>query len=452
MNLKNLSILIVDDDPDVLTAVRLLLRTTVKLVTTESNPANLLSLLAMQPYDIVLLDMNFNASINTGNEGLFWLQKIKKTYPDMAVIMITAYADIDLAIRSLKDGASDFVVKPWHNDKLIATIKDALFKSNNYKIPVINTINKNRIGNEIIGESAIMKEVFFKVEKISPTDANILILGENGTGKDLIAKAIHQQSLRALKPFVKVDVGALTETLFESELFGHKRGAFTDAKEDRIGLFESANGGTLFLDEIGNISLTQQAKLLTVLQNRHITKLGTNQTVPIDIRLICATNLPLNELANEARFRKDLIYRINTVEIIMPPLRKRDDDVLLMATHFAKLYSSKYFKVTMQFDNSAIQKLKQYNYPGNVRELQYTIERAIIMADDTILTAKDIIFSPLESVPINNIEQLDTNLGKLERNTILLVIDKHKGNISKAAKELGLTRTALYRRLDKYDI
>ncbi len=448
MSLKNTSLLIIDDDQDVLTAVRLLLKPSVKLVTTESNPANLLSLLAKQNYDVVLLDMNFNASINTGNEGLYWLQRIKQAFPNIAVIMITAYADIDLAIRSLKDGASDFVVKPWHNEKLITTINDALLKKNNIKTQSIET----NIGYEIIGESAAMKEVFFKVEKIAPTDANILLLGENGTGKDLIAKAIHQQSLRAKKPFVKVDVGALTETLFESELFGHKKGAFTDAREDRIGLFESANGGTLFLDEIGNISLTQQAKLLTVLQNRLITKLGTNQSVPIDIRLICATNLPLSELANETRFRKDLIYRINTVEIIMPPLRKRGDDIILMAIHFAKIYSSKYFKPAILFDNSALQKLQQYNYPGNVRELQYSIERAIIMSDGNILKANDIIFSPLETTQQNTIEQTDTNLGKLERNTILLVIDKHKGNISKAAKELGLTRTALYRRLNKYDI
>ena len=288
--------------------------------------------------------------------------------------------------------------------------------------------------------------------KIAPTDANILILGENGTGKELIAKAIHHFSHRATKPFVKVDVGALTESLFESELFGHKKGAFTDARDDRMGRFETANTGTLFLDEIGNISLHQQAKLLSVLQNRQVTRLGTNEPIPIDIRLICATNIPLAELANESRFRKDLIYRINTVEIVVPPLRKREEDILLLAKHFSKIYSNKYLKPDMSFDRSAVEKLMSYHYPGNVRELQYTIERAVIMAEDTILKSKDIIFSPIESAPAQVDEVNQTNLSAVEKNTILRVIEKHNGNISKAAKELGITRTALYRRLSKYDI
>ncbi|HXC61530.1 MAG TPA: sigma-54 dependent transcriptional regulator, partial [Nitrospiria bacterium] len=285
-----------------------------------------------------------------------------------------------------------------------------------------------------------------------PTDANILILGENGTGKDLIAKAIHQYSLRAEKPYIKVDVGALTETLFESELFGHKKGAFTDAREDRMGRFEAGNGGTLFLDEIGNISLHQQAKLLSVLQNRVVTRLGTNQPVPIDIRLICATNMPLTELANESRFRKDLIYRINTVEIMVPALRKREDDIVLLARHFDKIYTNKYMKPLHDFDARAIEKLKSYHFPGNVRELQYTIERAVIMAEGDVLQAKDLIFSPIESAPAEADEPQELKLSTIEKNAILKVIEKHNGNISKAAKELGLTRTALYRRLSKYDI
>jgi len=297
-----------------------------------------------------------------------------------------------------------------------------------------------------------MKDIFFKVEKIAPTDANILILGENGTGKDLIAKAIHQHSLRAEKPYIKVDVGALTETLFESELFGHKKGAFTDAREDRIGRFETGNGGTLFLDEIGNISLHQQAKLLSVLQNRQVTRLGANQPVPIDIRLICATNVPLTELANENRFRKDLIYRINTVEIMVPPLRKREDDIVLLARHFDKIYTNKYMKPLHDFDARAVEKLKSYHFPGNVRELQYTIERAVIMAEGDVLQAKDLIFSPIESAPVQTDEPQELKLSTIEKNAILKVIEKHSGNISKAAKELGLTRTALYRRLSKYDI
>ena len=453
MNLRNASILAIDDDPDVLTAVRLLLKTEAAEVVTEKNPENMRSLLAKKAFDLILLDMNFNSSINTGNEGLFWLRKIKEFGSDAAVIMITAYGDIDLAVRSLKEGAADFVVKPWHNERLITTIKEALKKNENKKGNVGYAASGNSvIGTELLGESEVMQDIFFKLEKIAPTDANILILGENGTGKDLIAKAIHQYSLRAEKPYIKVDVGALTETLFESELFGHKKGAFTDAREDRMGRFESGNGGTLFLDEIGNISLHQQAKLLSVLQNRMVTRLGANQAVPIDIRLICATNVPLSELANESRFRKDLIYRINTVEIMVPPLRKREEDIVLLARHFDRVYTNKYMKPVHDFDAKAIEKLKGYHFPGNVRELQYTIERAVIMAESDVLQAKDLIFSPIESRMAMPDEPQELKLSTIEKNAILKVIEKHNGNISKAAKELGLTRTALYRRLSKYDI
>ena len=451
MNLKNASILVIDDDQDVLTAVRLLLKTEVKNVVTEKNPQNLRWLLK-DAYDVVLLDMNFTSSINTGNEGLFWLKEIRKIKSDVSVIMITAYGDIDLAVRSLKEGATDFVIKPWHNEKLLGIIKEALRKRENKIVPVSQQNGDSVIGKELIGESEVMEEIFLKISKIAPTDANILILGENGTGKDLIAKAIHQQSMRAEKPFIKVDVGALTESLFESELFGHKKGAFTDAREDRIGRFEMANGGTLFLDEIGNISLHQQAKLLSVLQNRQISRIGSNEIIPIDIRLICATNVSLAELGNENRFRKDLIYRINTVEIMMPPLRKRGNDIVLLARHFARMYSNKYMKITPEFDKKATEKLLSYNYPGNVRELQYTIERAVIMADDEVLQPKDLIFSPLETHSVSENEPAELKLSAIEKNTILKVIEKHNGNITKAAKELGLTRTALYRRLSKYDI
>lgn len=452
MNLKNASILVIDDDQDVLTAVRLLLKTEVKNVVTEKNPQNLRWLLSKDVYDAILLDMNFTSSINTGNEGLFWLNEIKKLKADSSVIMITAYGDIDLAVRSLKEGAADFVIKPWHNEKLIGTIKEALRRRETKTTAVTHGNVDSVIGKELIGDSEVMQEIFLKIEKIAPTDANILILGENGTGKDLIAKAIHQQSMRAEKAFVKVDVGALTESLFESELFGHKKGAFTDAREDRIGRFEMANGGTLFLDEIGNISLQQQAKLLSVLQNRQISRIGSNELIPIDIRLICATNVSLPELANENRFRKDLIYRINTVEITMPPLRKRGNDIMLLAKHFAKMYSNKYMKPTPEFDKKSTEKLMSYNYPGNVRELQYTIERAVIMADDTVLQPKDLIFSPIEIPSASENEPSELKLSAIEKNTILKVIEKHNGNITKAAKELGLTRTALYRRLSKYDI
>jgi DNA-binding NtrC family response regulator len=450
MSLKTASVLVIDDDVDVLTAVRLLLRPEVKEIVTEKNPENLRSILGRQSFDVILLDMNFNSSINTGNEGIFWLKKIREFKSEASVIMITAYGDIDLAIRSLKEGAFDFVVKPWHNEKLLATIKEAIKrKENKGAAPVLTS---TIFETELLGESEVMRDIFYKIQKIAPTDANILILGENGTGKELIAKAIHHFSHRATKPFIKVDVGALTESLFESELFGHKKGAFTDAREDRMGRFEAANTGTLFLDEIGNISLHQQARLLTALQNRQITRIGSNESIPIDIRLICATNIPLSELANESRFRKDLIYRINTVEIVIPPLRKRGEDILLLARHFSKIYSSKYLKPDLQFDKTALDKLMSYHYPGNVRELQYSIERAVIMAEERVLTARDIIFSPIETVPAPEQEMVQTNLSTVEKNTILRVIEKHNGNISKAAKELGITRTALYRRLSKYDI
>lgn len=452
MLLKNSSVLVVDDDPDVLTAVRLLLKTEAKEVVTEKNPENLRWHLSKDNFDMILLDMNFNSSINTGNEGIFWLNEIKKTKPETSVIMITAYGDIDLAVRSLKEGASDFVVKPWHNERLLTTIRDILKRRTTKSVAAPALNSDSIIGKELLGESEVMQEIFYKIEKIAPTDANILILGENGTGKDLIAKAVHQQSLRNEKPYVKVDVGALTESLFESELFGHKKGAFTDAREDRLGRFEAANAGTLFLDEIGNIPLHLQAKLLSVLQNRQVIKLGSNEPVPVDIRLICATNVPLAELANESRFRKDLIYRINTVEITVPPLRKRDQDILLLAKHFSRMYSNKYMKPVLEFDPKAVEKLQAYHYPGNVRELQYTIERAVIMADEGVLQSKDLIFSPIESKAVNVAEPSDLKLSSIEKNTILKVIEKHNGNITKAARELGLTRTALYRRLSKYDI
>lgn len=451
MQLKHASVLIIDDDPDVLTAVRLLLRPKAKEIITEKNPENIPSLLSSVKFDLILLDMNFKSSINTGNEGLFWLRKIRQLCPEVAVIMITAYGGIDLAVKSLKEGASDFVVKPWQNEKLLATLEETLevHDKPKSKKKVLADGHENSL---VIGESEVMADIFYKIRKIAPTDANVLILGENGTGKDLIAQAIHMQSLRNDKPFIKVDVGALTESLFESELFGHKKGAFTDAREDRTGRFEAATGGTLFLDEIGNISLQQQAKLLSVLQNRQVQKLGSNDPVAIDIRLICATNVPLQELANDQRFRRDLIYRINTVEIMVPPLRKRGEDILLLARHFMKVYSNKYMRPVSDLDSRAEEKLMQYHFPGNVRELQYTIERAVIMAEGSRLTAADLIFSPIESAGIKTPEKEDSNLGALEKNTIMRVIEKHQGNISRAAKELGITRTALYRRLSKYDI
>ncbi|MDH6303502.1 two-component system response regulator HydG [Parabacteroides sp. PF5-5] len=450
MNLHQATILIVDDDKDILTAVRFLLKMEVKEILTETNPENIQKLITEKSIDLILLDMNFKSSVNTGNEGLFWLKEIKKWRSFLTVIMITAYADIDLAVKSLKEGAADFIVKPWHNEHLLNVLSETLQKQTPAGIK--ERITRKKPNVEIVGESECMRLLFHKLQKIAPTDANVLILGENGTGKDLVARSIYQSSLRRDDLFVKVDVGSLTETLFESELFGHKKGAFTDAREDRKGLIESADKGTLFLDEIGNINLQQQAKLLTVLQNREITRLGANTPTPVDIRLISATNLPLRELANEERFRKDLIYRINTVEITVPPLRERGSDILLLAKHFLEIYGKKYFKQKLSLSDSARKKLMLYHYPGNVRELQYTIERGVIMADSDVLRAEDITFSPIEqqteakqSIPTHNLEDL-------ERTAIEQAVQKHNGNISQAAKELGLTRGALYRRLEKYGL
>lgn len=449
MALKHANILVIDDDVDVLTAVKLLLKTEVREVVTEKNPENIRSLLSGKQYDLILLDMNFTSIINTGNEGIFWLKKIREWAPATSVIMITAYGDIDLAVRSLKEGATDFIVKPWHNEKLITTMREILEKKKQQGSSKTTAAETEK---ELLGSSTVMQELLIKINKVAPTDANVLILGENGTGKDLIAKALHERSLRAKQPFIKVDMGALTESLFESELFGHKKGAFTDAKEDRIGRFEAAQGGTLFLDEIGNITLQQQSKLLSALQNRQIMKVGSNQTIPIDIRLICATNMPISELANENRFRKDLIYRINTVELLIPSLRKRGNDVLEIARHFVNLYGSKYLKPSLVLTPAAEEKLLHYTFPGNVRELQYTIERAVIMSEQERLEPDDLLFSSLEQIGGDSTAEEDMKLSTMEKNTILRVIEKHHGNISKAAKELGITRTALYRRLNKYEI
>lgn len=450
MNLNQATLLIVDDDKDVLTAIRFLLKQEVKEIITDTNPENIRKRMKTKDIDIILLDMNFKSSINTGNEGLFWLNEIKNQKPDQTVIMITAYADIDLAIRSLKEGATDFIVKPWHNENLLTILKETLQKSS---IPGNKEKTWQKTSDiQIVGESESMRFLFQKINKVAPTDANILLLGENGTGKDLIAQHICQISRRSDRPFVKVDVGSLTETLFESELFGHKKGAFTDARDDRKGMIESADGGTLFLDEIGNISLQQQAKLLTVLQNRQITRLGENKPIPVDIRLITATNLPLRELANEERFRKDLIYRINTVEITIPPLRERGNDIILLAEHFLRIYEKKYLKQKFRLSDSAVKKLMLYHYPGNVRELQYTIERGVIMADSEVLKADDITFSPIEQ-PHEQPQTFSThNLEELEKTAIEQALQKHNGNVSQAAKEVGLTRGAFYRRLEKYGL
>ena len=447
MLLKSANILIVDDDEDVLTALRLLLKSRAAKVVTSKNPNTIDQLMRETAFDIVILDMNFNGMVNTGNEGIYWLNHIRNKKQVLDIVLITAYADIDLAIKSLKMGASDFMVKPWSNNKMIETLGELLDKREN------KSKQPQPVSDEIVGSSEVMQNVFVKLRKVAPTDANVLILGENGTGKELVAQAIHNNSLRKDKPFVKVDVGALTESLFESELFGYKKGAFTDAREDRKGRFEAANGGTLFLDEIGNITLRQQARLLSVLQNRAVIPLGSNKPVFIDIRLICATNLNITELSDESRFRKDLIYRINTLDIIVPPLRQRNGDILELARYFTDQYASKYTKGNLSFSADFERKLQKHSFPGNVRELQYAMEKAVIMGEGDTLTATELSFSNIESTSPSQIaETTTTNLEAVEKQTIAQVIEKNNGNITKSAKELGLTRTALYRRLQKYDL
>jgi len=448
MVLKKTHILVIDDDADVLTAMRLLLKPLVKEIVTTTNPSNIDLQAESKKYDVIILDMNFNGLVNTGNEGIFWLNKIKRSSPDTAVILMTAYADIDLAIRGLKEGAADFLVKPWKNDKVVNTIT-SLVKSGKEKKKKQQTFQAS--SQPIVGESDAMEDVFTKIQKVGPTDANVLILGENGTGKDLIARSLHENSHRKNKPFIKVDVGALTSSLFESELFGYKKGAFTGANEDRQGRFEAANGGTLFLDEIGNISLGQQVRLLTVLQNRQVTPLGSNKPIDIDIRLICATNESPEALADEKKFRKDLIYRINTLDITVPPLRERGSDILLLAKHFVGIYEEKYNKGPFELSSGFVKKLNSHDFPGNVRELQYILERSVIMTDGLELTPEDLVFSSIER-SVSTPAPQTTNLDDLEKNTILKVLEKNKGNISKSAKELGITRAALYRRLDKYEL
>lgn len=451
-------ILIIDDDEDVLIAAKLLLKKHAKEVIIEKNPKKIPFLMNNGTYDVILLDMNFSHDTTSGKEGFYWLEQILQADPKAVVILITAFGDVEMAVKALKEGATDFVLKPWQNEKLIATLSSAIKLKQSYKeVEKLKSAKKqleddiSKPFNDIIGDSPAMKNVFSIIDKVAGTDANVLILGENGTGKELVARALHKRSLRKDNVFVGVDMGAITETLFESELFGHKKGAFTDAKEDRAGRFEVASGGSLFLDEIGNLSMPLQSKLLTVLQGRQVTRIGTNKPMDIDIRLICATNMPVYEMVAENTFRQDLLYRINTVEIHLPPLRERQDDINLLADHFVKVYSEKYRKPPKKLAPSTYKKLSKYSWPGNIRELQHAIERAIIMSEGNVLMPDDFFF--LVQKADNQNEAADNlNLDDVEKNVILRAINKHSGNISKAAKELGLTRASLYRRLEKHGL
>ena len=449
-HLKKASVLIVDDDPDVLLALQLLLRPHVRAVATEKHPARLTTRLPDEKPDLILLDMNYQGSVNSGNEGLYWLNQINTLTPGVAVVLITAYADVQLAVRGMRTGAADFVVKPWQNEALLTALDDILATRSGPAPTRTPSVAGTLPGVALLGESDAMRSLMHVIQKIAPTDASVLITGENGTGKDVLARLLHSESNRAGGPFVSVDVGALTESLFESELFGSVKGAFTDARQDRPGRFEAAGGGTLFLDEIGNTGPAQQARLLTVLQNRAITRLGSNELVPVDVRVISATNAPLYEWVAEGRFRKDLIYRLNTVELVIPPLRERGEDVLLLATHFLLQYAQKYGKPVATLTARAMARLRSHSFPGNVRELQHLLERAVIMAESDTIRPEDLLFSPVEQAV--SISDGPTRLDELERDTVQRIVDKYQGNITRAAKELGISRMALYRRLGKYDL
>jgi two-component system, NtrC family, response regulator HydG len=456
VNTEGGKILMIDDDEDVLLAAKMLLKKQGHHIIIEKNPKKIPFLLNNDTYDVILLDMNFSKDITSGKEGFYWLEQILAHDSSAVVIMITAFGDVEMAVRALKAGATDFILKPWQNEKLIATISTAIRLKQSYnqvdKLKKAKEMLEEQINKpfaDIIGNSQPIRDVFAVIDKVAKTDANVLILGENGTGKELIARAIHQRSLRSENSFVAVDMGAITETLFESELFGHKKGAFTDAREDRPGRFELANGGTLFLDEIGNLSMSLQSKLLSALQSRQVTRVGANQPVTVDIRLICATNMPLTKMVQEGTFRQDLLYRINTVEIHVPPLADRVEDIALLAQHYLSYYSKKYHKSVSTIAPDAMDKLKRYAWPGNIRELQHSIERAVIMTDSPTLQESDFLLSRTLSTNSNN---NTLNLDEVEKSAIVKALQMHNGNISKAADELGLTRASLYRRMEKYGI
>jgi DNA-binding NtrC family response regulator len=452
-------ILIVDDDQDVLLAARLFLKQHFRVVHTERNPQNIPDLLKNENYDLILLDMNFSRDATSGKEGFMWLNKILEIDPAAVVIFITGYGDIELAVQGIKEGATNFILKPWDNNKLLATITANLkIRQSRQELEDLKSRQKVLISNidqgygTLIGQSPAMEKVLNAVQKVAGTDANVLILGENGTGKELIARAIHRASHRRDEVFISVDLGAITETLFESELFGFKKGAFTDAKEDRAGRFEAANKGTIFLDEIGNLSMGLQSKLLSVIQNRKVIRLGTNREIPIDVRLVCATNMPLYQMVKESKFRQDLLYRINTVEIALPPLRERIEDIPILTEHFLEIYCKKYKLPLKRVNATTLKRLEKHFWPGNIRELQHAVERAVIMSEAPVLEPHDFFLSQPDDEKDGMVNTSGMSLEETERLLIRKVIDKHGGNISKAAGELGLTRASLYRRIEKHGL
>jgi len=460
MKITQAKVLIIDDNEDVLLAAKMLLKPHVAIIHTEKDPENIPQALKNETYDVIFLDMNFTKDITSGQEGFYWLCEIFNIDPSAVVILITAFGDVEMAVKAVKEGATDFILKPWQNEKFLATLQSALsLRETRIELEKIRSREKvmsedlDQKFPELIGSSAPMLKVLDTIEKVAKTDANVFILGENGTGKELIARAVHRNSLRKDKTFISVDLGALTPTLFESELFGHVKGAFTDARENRAGRFEIASGGTLFLDEIGNLPVEFQAKLLTILQNRKVARVGSNLFKDLDIRLICATNMPIYQMVAENKFRQDLLYRINTVEIQIPPLREREEDVRLLAEYFLDIYKKKYNKPNLRIGQHTIKKLENYLWPGNVRELQHAIERCVILCEDQTIQPHDFFFSPLEENNNNNkLTFGNLNLDEIEKTIIRKALSKNEGNISNAAKELGLTRASLYRRMEKHGL
>ena len=447
------NILIVDDNKSILSTLEILLSPLFNKVTSLTDPNQIISFLRKEEYNLVILDMNFNAGVNTGNEGIYWLKRIRELYPDISVVMITAYGDIELAVKALKEGASDFILKPWDNEKLLATIKLSVqLNLSRKQVSAMrereNELKKemNRDRKDIIGSSPWLQKVLSMARKVARTDANVLITGENGTGKELIAYEIHRLSGRSEEILVMVDMGAVSETLFESELFGCVKGAFTDARENRPGKFEVADKGTLFLDEIGNLSFHLQAKLLAALENRAVSRLGSTRVIPIDIRLICATNKNLEKMISEGLFREDLLYRINTIQIEVPPLRDRGNDIILLSDHFLKDYANKYNKPNLKINKPAYDKLLRYSWPGNIRELQHTIEKAVILSESDVLKPEDFY---LRNVNVYENRDNIPTIEEMEKNLIDLALEKNNGNYSAAAEQLGITRQTLYNKLKK---